>query len=155
MYEYFWWQVVLLVVCDSINLCETCNMFHAKLEKFLFNRSFPPLSVCSPYVNSLVSWPGNVLRLMSTFTVIIHRHMITSFIASVWECFKPPSVIAVLVGFYRHSESPTHSHSSFILYGVTNIIFIIILNLFIVKLLVFLVCNWTQAACQLWVKLFF
>jgi len=37
---------------------------------------------------------------------------------------KPLSVIAVLVGFYRLSKSPTHSHSSFILCGVIIIIII-------------------------------
>ena len=80
------------------------RLFFMRNSKHFSSTYHSPLSLYALplYVSSLVSWPGNVLHLIAIFIVIIHRHII-----HIVSENKPPSDIAVLVGFYRqHSKSP-------------------------------------------------
>ena len=63
---------------------DTVNSSFMRNSKHSSSTDHSPLSqyALPPNVSSLVSWPGNVLHLMSIFIVIIHRHIIH------WQCLR-------------------------------------------------------------------
>jgi len=108
----------------SIN--QTCSTLSLSYLSFMRNSkrsSSTDHSLLSLYTLPLmlVLWFFDPTMFFISYLFSVLSFTVISFIAIVSEN-KSPSVIAVLVGFSGHSQSPIHSHSSFILYGVIIII---------------------------------
>jgi len=72
--------------------------------------------VCMHY--PLCQFSGFLTRQCSSSHIHFHCYNLPSHHLLLVSENKHSSVITVFVGLYRHSKSPTHSHSSFILCGV-------------------------------------